>query len=370
MNELTFALLMLALACAAGVLVHFLLHRTAGVIARRAGEQGEALLEASRRPGQLLFVTLAVLVPESALAGLGPWLANAVRHAAAVGALVAVTWLGAALVHAGAALLRARHDITHPDNLEARRVQTQLLVLERTLVAVIVVLGLAAVLMTFPRVREIGASLLVSAGVAGLALGLAARPVLENLIAGLQLAFSQPIRIDDVVIVEGEWGRIEEITMTYVVVAIWDQRRLVVPFSRFISQPFQNWTRRSAEILGTVFIHADYTVPVDAVRAELERVCRACELWDGRVCILQVTDATPRTLEMRALVSASDSARAWDLRVHVREALVGFLQREYPDCLPRARLELSGEPRPDGSPTEPGARERGRRAAATRAGES
>ncbi|MCB1749704.1 MAG: mechanosensitive ion channel [Gammaproteobacteria bacterium] len=295
-----------------------------------------------RRPSRLAFPLLALVFVLPGIPGLGTTERALLGHALAVGLIAAVTWAGVALVDAWAALIVQRHDIRVADNLEARRVLTQVTVLERTLVIVIVVLGVAAALMTFPRVREIGSSLLVSAGVAGLAIGLAARPVLENLVAGLQLAFTQPIRVDDVVIVEGEWGWIEEITATYVVVRIWDQRRLIVPLSYFISQPFQNWTRRSADILGTVFLHVDYTLPVQAVREELERLCRANPLWDGRVCVLQVTEAGERTLQLRALVSAASSEKAWDLRVALREQLVAFLQREHPDCLPQVRLDTHG----------------------------
>ncbi|MGR8918119.1 MAG: mechanosensitive ion channel family protein [Gammaproteobacteria bacterium] len=338
----------LAAAVAAAIVAHWLTFRLLAIATRRNAWFGDdAVVAALRAPLRLLFPLLAV----GALLPLAPGLDAAggmLRHATGVGVIAALTWLAVALVDAGARIVTRRHDVSQADNLEARRVHTQILVLERTLAVVIVALGLAAALMTFPRVREIGQSLLVSAGVAGLAIGLAARPVLENLIAGLQLAFTQPIRVDDVVIVEGEWGRIEEITATYVVVAIWDERRLVVPFSRFISEPFQNWTRRSADILGTVFLHADYTVPVDAVREELERLCAEHPLWDGRVCVLQVTNANDRTVELRALVSASDSGRAWDLRVDLRERLIAFLQRDYPECLPRTRITGCRTEPPDG----------------------
>ena len=169
---------------------------------------------------------------------------------------------------------------------------------------------------------------------------MAARPALSNWIAGIQIALTQPIRLDDVVVVEGEWGRIHEITTTYVVVRIWDQRRLIVPFSHILSKPFQNWTRKSSEIMGTVFLHTDYTVPVEKVRDELKKITEASDKWDGRVCGLQVTDSKAETLELRALVSAEDASKAWDLRCEVREKLVEFLQREYPQCLPRTRAEL------------------------------
>ncbi|MEQ8663688.1 MAG: mechanosensitive ion channel [Gammaproteobacteria bacterium] len=331
------------LAAAGGALAHRLAFR----LLAPAGATPRAVLTARlRAPLGLLLPVLAASFVLPLQTALAPGVRAGIGHALGLAAIAAATWLAAALVDAGAAVLTARHDLKRADNLEARRVHTQVQVLERTLVTVIVVIGVAAALMSFPRIREIGASLLVSAGVAGLAIGLAARPVLENLIAGLQLAFTQPIRVDDVVIIEGEWGRIEEITATYVVVRIWDDRRLIVPFAHFISQPFQNWTRRTADILGTVFLHVDYAMPIAPLRDELARLCAAHPLWDGRVCVLQVTGAGERTVELRALVSASDAARAWDLRVAIREGLVGFLQREYPDCLPRARVSLE-RPRPD-----------------------
>ena len=197
----------------------------------------------------------------------------------------------------------------------------------------------AAVLMTFEAVRQFGVSLLASAGVAGVIIGFAAQRSISTIVAGIQIALSQPIRVDDVLIVEGEWGWVEEITLTYVVMRIWDQRRLVVPINYFIEKPFQNWTRNSAELLGTVFIYADYGVEIDTLRAELVRLCEASPLWDRRVCQLVVTDAKETVIELRALVSAADSGKAWDLRCAVREGLVRFMQREHPQSLPRLRVE-------------------------------
>jgi small-conductance mechanosensitive channel len=193
--------------------------------------------------------------------------------------------------------------------------------------------------MLFEPVRQLGASVLASAGVIGIIVGFAAQRTIANLFAGFQLALTQPIRIDDVVIVENEWGRIEEITLTYVVVRIWDLRRLIVPLSYFIERPFQNWTRAQADLLGTVFLYTDYTIPVDTVREELNRIVGQSKNWDGKVCGLQVTNATERTLELRALASAADSSRAWDLRCEIREKLVFFVQRHYPESLPRQRSE-------------------------------
>ena len=220
------------------------------------------------------------------------------------------------------------------------------MVLKKIAVAVIALFAIASMLMVFQPVRQFGTAMIASAGVAGIVIGFAAQKSLATLLAGIQIAMTQPIRIDDVVIVEGEWGRIEEITLTYVVVCIWDLRRLVVPITYFIEKPFQNWTRTSAEILGTVFLQVDYDVPVDAVRQEFTRILEASPLWDRKVKVLQVTDAKDRTLELRALASSSDAGKSFDLRCEVREKLVAFIQTNYPDSLPRVRnvLERAGVP--------------------------
>jgi small-conductance mechanosensitive channel len=208
--------------------------------------------------------------------------------------------------------------------------------------------------MVFDQVRSLGASVLASAGVLSIIIGFAAQRTIANLFAGFQLALTQPIRLDDVVIVENEWGRIEEVTLTYVVVRIWDMRRLIVPLSYFIEKPFQNWTRSRSDLLGTVFIHADYTIPVDAVREELKRIVAQSSLWDGQVCVLQVTNATERTVELRALASAPDASKAWDLRCEIREKLIAFVQQNFPESLPRLRAEV--EPA-HAAPRESNARE-------------
>jgi len=256
--------------------------------------------------------------------------------------IAAITWLVIRMVSVIDDVIMARYDVSVRDNLEARRVQTQTRVVSRTIMILVGGIGFATILMTFPPIRQIGASLLASAGIAGLIAGLAARPTISNLIAGLQIALTQPIRLDDVVVIDGEWGRIEEITSTYVVVRVWDQRRLIVPLQQVIDSSFQNWTRSSANILGSVYLYTDYTVPVDEVRQHLSTIVEGRDEWDGRVCQLVVTDAKERTLELRALVSAADSGNAWDLRCYVREKLVEYLQREHPECLPRTRAELEG----------------------------
>ena len=279
-----------------------------------------------------------------------------VSHALSILLIAALTWVVIRGISAvGEAIIRL-NPATAGDNLQARRVQTQTRVLTRTVMFFALLVGAASALMTFPGMRQIGTSLLASAGVAGLVAGIAARPVLGNLIAGLQIALTQPIRLDDVVIIEKEWGRIEEITSTYVVVKLWDERRLVVPLEWVIQNPFQNWTRTGSQLLGTVFVWTDYRVPLAPIRAELERVCNDAPEWDGRVAMIQMTEANDRGVQLRALVSAHDASKAWDLRCRVREALVDFMQREYPESLPRMRAELdrSGEhPLPDAPATPP-----------------
>ncbi|RTL52938.1 MAG: mechanosensitive ion channel family protein [Rhodocyclaceae bacterium] len=264
-----------------------------------------------------------------------------IRHLNSLALIGAITWLGMACIRGVDEAVAAFNPINVEDNLRARRIHTQSRVISRMLMSLVMLMGTASILITFPGVRQLGMSLLASAGVAGLVAGIAARPVLGNLIAGLQIALTQPIRIDDVVIVQGEWGWIEEISSTYVVVRLWDERRLVVPLQWFIENPFQNWTRTTSRIIGTVFLWVDYRMPLEPLRVELERICRGAKEWDGRVCLLQVTDSTEHGMQLRALVSSSDSPRNWDLRCLVREGLVAFVQRSFPDYLPTLRATFS-----------------------------
>lgn len=321
-----------------------LLHRVGSLLLRRATPSTYAAAEGTivrqaRPPARLAFVLLALYVVTPLLpltaAGVG-----VVRHALAVAIIVTLTWAIIALTEVFQVLVKVRFDTGVPDNLRARRVQTKVQLLRRMVILVVVVVAFGLVLMTFESVRRVGISLFASAGVVGLIVGIAAQPTLANLVAGLQVALTEPIRLDDVVIVEGEWGRVEEIGMTYVVIRIWDMRRLVVPLRHFIDKPFQNWTRASVELLGTVVLHVDYRTPVERVRQELHRILQETDLWDGKVWNLQVVDATERTVQIRALMSARDAGNGWELRVHVRERLLDFLQREMPECLPRMRAEV------------------------------
>jgi small-conductance mechanosensitive channel len=264
--------------------------------------------------------------------------------------VVSLTLIGAVafvlfqLVQAGETLLLRQYRIDVSDNLQARKIYTQVTVLRKVAMVVIAVFTLASMLMVFDSVRQFGTSILASAGIAGIIVGFAAQRSIATLLAGFQIAMTQPIRIDDVVIVENEWGWIEDITLTYVTVRIWDLRRLILPITYFIERPFQNWTRTSADILGTVFLYVDYTVPLEPLRREFDRILVESKLWDRRVKVLQVTDAKERTLELRALASAADAGTAWDLRCEVREKLVDFLQKNHPQCLPRLRAELQPAP--------------------------
>lgn len=239
----------------------------------------------------------------------------------------------------------SRHRIDMEDNLEARKMRTRLRVLRQALVMIIVLVTAAAMLMTFPGARSIGVSMFASAGVAGIVVGFAARPVLSNLLAGIQIALTQPIRIEDAVVIEGEWGWIEEITSTYVVVKIWDWRRLIVPLSQFIEKPFQNWTRESASIIGVVTWHTDYTVPIAQMREKLKEFLGQSELWDGDVQVLQIIDSNRETMELRALMSAKNSPTAWDLRCEIREKMILWLQKEHPRALPRNRVQVQMDER-------------------------
>ncbi len=265
---------------------------------------------------------------------------NLIHIAGSILLVIGVTWSIIAVIRTAKVRLLASYDMAVEDNLRIRKLHTQYNILEKILVFVIILIALGITLMQFDGVRNIGISLFASAGIAGLVIGLAAQKALGTILAGIQIAITQPIRLDDVVIVENEWGWIEEINLTYVVIRIWDKRRLVVPTTYFMERPFQNWTRTSADILGTVFIYTDYTIPLKALRQELTRLLESSPYWDKKVNVLQVTDAREHTLEVRALMSAASSPDAWELRVYVREKLVEFLQREYPQCLPRTRVIL------------------------------
>jgi small-conductance mechanosensitive channel len=332
------AVIIMALAVALAVALHGALLR---LLQRLAGlhPYPQAVLTGIQGPTRLAFIVIALFAALPAL----PLEADTMAVLARILALTVVGLIGwtairAANTLANIYLMRFRTDVD--DNLLARKHLTQVRVLLRTLDALLILVTVGAALMTFEPVRQYGVSLFASAGVAGLVVGLAARPVLTNLLAGVQLAITQPIRIDDVVIVENEWGRIEEITSTYVVVRIWDLRRLIVPLTYFIEKPFQNWTREGSELLGAVMLHLDYTAPVERIREKAKEIAEQSPLWSRKVITVQVSDAKESTMEVRILMSAHSASAAWDLRCQMREEMIGFLQREYPQALPRRRQEV------------------------------
>ncbi|GAA4685867.1 mechanosensitive ion channel family protein [Phytohabitans rumicis] len=311
-------------------------------VIRRLGRHSILLRELSDHAHRPFQVAASLLAAEVAVrSAVGDFAGRtAVVHLLVLAVIGAFAWLVGALmlVVEDVALDRFRTDV--PDNRRARKLHTQVVMLRRVTVAAIVVITFGVMLMTFPHVRAVGASLLASAGIIGVLAGLAAQSTLSNVFAGLQLTFSDALRLDDVVVVENEWGRIEELTLTYVVVQIWDDRRLIMPTTYFTSKPFQNWTRTRAAVLGTAELDVDWAVPVQAMREELRRLMEGTQLWDGRVCVLQVTDAVGGMVRIRALVSAVDAPTLWDLRCLVREHLVGWIREQHPTALPRLRAEV------------------------------
>ncbi len=352
-RETAISVLILAVTLLFGSLTTRILMAVLTRIAKRTRFGWDNLaLQHGHRPAGLL-ITLVYLHLALPLLRLPPGGLRFVTHGMSILFILAVAYGLVSTVRFLRSLFLLRYDVTASDNLLARKMHTQIGVLEKAALTIIAILTFAFLLMTIPGVRQVGVSLLASAGIAGIVIGLAAQKSIGNLLAGIQLAITQPIRIDDVVIVEGEWGRVEEITLTYVVVRIWDLRRLVLPVTYFLEQPFQNWTRVSADLLGTVYLHTDYTVPIDVMRVEFERLLKPHPLWDGKVCVVHVSDSRFATLETRFLLSTRNSSDGWELRCYIREKLVDFLQREYPGALPRTRVELDGPKRGEAVPEKP-----------------
>ncbi|MEF2073463.1 mechanosensitive ion channel family protein [Consotaella aegiceratis] len=338
-------LLLLAIAAAGAIVIHRLILRIALRVTQRGHPYLKQIIQQTTGPTRLGVV---IILMAAALAA-APFRAvdkDIFQHLLLIGFITLIGWGAATALNVACEVYSKRFALDVEDNLIARKHVTQVRILKRATLVLVTLLTLGAILVTFDGVREYGVSLLASAGAAGLVVGLAAQPVLSNLIAGIQLAITQPIRIEDAVVVEGEWGWIDEITMTYIVIRLWDWRRLVVPIRYFIEQPFQNWTRNGAAIIGSVLLRLDYTVPIDKLRAKAEEITRASPLWDGQVTNVQVTDAGEHTIEVRILVSSRNSPKAWDLRCEVREKIITWLQTDYPGSLPRTRAELSP---PDGA---------------------
>lgn len=307
---------------------------------RRSGHLiGHSLVQHGEGPSRWIFPFLAVLCVLPGLP-LPRLLMVALEHIVGIGLIAAIAWLIILLVDVTADILAGRYRVDVADNLTARRIRTQFQMLHHIVVVLVILVALAIALMTFPAIQKFGTSILASAGLASLVVGLAMKGTLSNLVAGVQIAFTQPFRIEDAVVIAGEWGWIEDIGTMYVTVRLWDLRRLVLPLSWFLDNPFQNWTRTSANLLGNCLVYVDYTVPIDPLRDELKRICESTKLWAGKVCVIQVTDLQPNVMQLRALMDARNSGDAWDLRCLVREQLIDFIQKNYPGGLPRYRGEF------------------------------
>jgi small-conductance mechanosensitive channel len=348
----------LAAAVAAGWLGGWLSHITVGWLGRHSRKRAWLLDRLHRSchrawTAVLIVVALNVAVPLAEDAGMPHSVADVAEHALLLALIGAVAWLVVKVLFVAedAALHWLRVDV--PDNRRARRMRTQIGILRRLTAAVVTVIALASMLMTFDTLRTLGTSLLASAGVLGAVAGFAAQATLGNVFAGLQLAVTDAVRLDDAVVIDGEWGWVEELTLTHVVVRLWDQRRLVLPTTYLTQRPFQNWTRYEARVIGSVLLHLDYTAPVEEIRDAAQRIVEESPLWDGRDWVLQVVDTTPTTMVIRVLASAADGPKSWDLRCEIREKLIAFVAEHRPDALPRRELPLLPAAQPVGAGRRP-----------------
>ena len=321
------------------IIYFILLYSTRFILKDLSEKRYKQIRENLKIPLLLTMLNISLLIPFYSLTKSNEIL-SFFNHFLKITLIFLISWFIIKLMRLIRLYLDDTHRIDSSNNLRARKIHTQYRILERVIKVLIIFIAVAAALMTFDSIKRVGISLFASAGVASIIIGFSAQKIIASIIAGIQLAIAQPIRVQDVVIVNGEWGWIEEINLTYVVVKVWDRRRLVVPTTYFIDNIFQNWTRKSSFILGTVFLYTDYTISVDAIREELDRLLEDNKLWDGKVKVVQVTDASEKTMELRILVSADDSPTAWELRVFLREKLIKFIQDNYPESLPKTRVEF------------------------------
>jgi len=338
------AVAIVAIAIIIGLIAHAIAYAAARRLAGRTGtDWDESLIARTRNPARLLFMTGAVFLSIPFLGG-DAGVRDLVRQATVFIGIIGIGWLLVAFTLVGYDTVMRRYPDDAEQDAGYRAIETQLTVLQRFGAIIIWIVAVALALLTIPGVQPLAASLLAGAGVMGIVLGIAAGPLIGNLIAGIQIAFTQPIKIGDVVVIEGEWGRIGEITAAYVVVYIWDKRRLVVPLSQIVNQPVENWTRHGDSLLGTVKLYLDYRTPIEEVRTEYKRILDESGLWDGESWSVLVTGADDRTITVRALYSAPDSSNEWSLRCLVREKLIEYLQRQHPEALPtRRELETGPE---------------------------
>jgi small-conductance mechanosensitive channel len=333
-------------------LFYNLIVRMLARLMRGRGEFTHSLIVRTRGPGRLAILIAAISWGVHA-APFDPRISALVQHGLLVAFICLWGWMLLTASDIASALYMRRYRVDVSDNLLARKHLTQVRILRRALGVVIIVLTVGIALMTIPGVRRIGVSLLAAGGAAGIIVGLALQPILSNIMAGVQIALTQPIRIEDAVFVNGEFGFIEEINSTYVVIRIWDLRRMVVPLKFFLDQPFQNWTRDDARLLGAINFYLDYRTSVDRFRAKFEEVVRASPLWDGELVKVQVNDIRERVIDVRGLLSAATAGNLSDLRAEVREKVIAWLQAEMPEALPRDRQENMTLAEPDGSGAGP-----------------
>ncbi len=334
-------MLILLVAVVIAQLVHYLLYSLLRrVQAWWGGSRGEVAIRFTSNSSRSILILVALTIAYYSIRSTN-WKTGTVEHILQVGYIAAFAWLLISFVEIGYALLVRRLPKDIQDDVRARSVQTQVDMLRQFAVWIIIFIAFAAALTTFPSIRNIGAGLFASAGVAGIVLGMAARPTLGNLIAGIQIALSQPIRIGDSVVVEGQFGCVLEINTTYVVIRLWDLRHLIVPISHFIEKSFENWTRYSSDLIGAVYLRVDWTVPFETLREYYGAILADSPLWDGNTSTMQVTDSTDSTVEIRFLMSATSASATFELRCYIREKMLSYLQREYPNSLPRVRAEVS-----------------------------
>jgi small-conductance mechanosensitive channel len=330
-------------------LVHYILFRVLRRKESISHPLGWGLQRHLGKPARAIFLLTCLFIILPFIPGLPDNIDATVRHILAMLVVVALGWFAIGCIYVLQDFLRRRYDLTAENNIRARRFHTQFQLFRRVLIAFVVVIDIGALLWTFndPRIWHYGSGLLASAGIASLIIATAAKSTASNFFAGLQIAISEPIRIDDVVVIQGEWGRVEEINSAYVIVKIWDLRRLVVPLSYFIENSFQNWTRQSSDIMGTAFIYVDYSIPVEDLRKQLEAIVHPSPLWDKQVCGLQVTNLTDRSMELRCLMSSRNSSENFDLRCLVREKMTKWIQQNYPDAFPLTRFAGRSELSPN-----------------------
>jgi small-conductance mechanosensitive channel len=346
-----FAIFLFCTALVLANVIHFVLFR---LLRRKEAENthlGWGLQRHLGAPSRAVFFITCLLIVLPVIPRLSGKLQELLNQIFIMALIAALGWFAVGCVYVLQNVFLRRYDLTAENNVQARRIHTQFQLFRRMVISLVIVIDVGALLWSFhdPRIWHYGTGLLASAGVASLILATAAKSTAANFLAGLQIAITEPIRIDDVVVVQGEWGRIEEITSAYVVIKIWDLRRLIVPLSYFIENSFQNWSREQSDIMGTAFLYVDYSIPVEELRGELNRIVQASALWDKKVCGLQVTNLSERTMELRCLVSSHNSSQNFDLRCLVREQMTAFIQRNYPEAFPTTRFSAHATS-PEGPP--------------------